>query len=46
MDIQARLSEISLGPVHKPIWSVSRKGNFVSSDTWEALREKKEKITW
>ncbi|XP_059442158.1 uncharacterized protein LOC132174537 [Corylus avellana] len=46
VDIQASLLEISLWPIDKPIWTASRKGVFVSSDTWEALREKKEQITW
>jgi hypothetical protein len=46
VDIQARLPEINLGPADNPIWTASRKSHFVSSDTWEVLREKKEQITW
>ncbi|XP_059439694.1 uncharacterized protein LOC132172241 [Corylus avellana] len=46
VEIQAGLSEISLGHVDQPIWTASRNGFFVSSDTWEALREKNELIDW
>jgi hypothetical protein len=41
VEIQARLDEISLGSSDKPIWTASRKGIYVSLDTWEALREKR-----
>jgi hypothetical protein len=40
VDIQARLSEVCLGQCDNPVWTVSKKGVYVSSDTWEALRKK------
>ena len=46
VEIQARLPEIKLGFVDIPIWTASRKGVFVSFDTWEVLREKKEPVSW
>ena len=44
--VQARLSEINLGSMNKPIWIASKKGYYVSSDTWEVLRVKKEQVEW
>ncbi|XP_059451249.1 uncharacterized protein LOC132182059 [Corylus avellana] len=46
VEIQARLPEIRFAPYDKPVWTASRKGIFVSSETWELLREKKEEIAW
>jgi hypothetical protein len=46
VDIQTRLTEIKLGHCDKPNWIASRKGIYVSSDTWEALREKRDQIEW
>ncbi|XP_059436965.1 uncharacterized protein LOC132170072 [Corylus avellana] len=46
VDIQTWLAEISLGSCDKPIWTASRKGVYVSSDTWEALRDKRDQIEW
>ena len=46
VEIQARLSEISLDSMDKPIWTTSKKGYYVSSDTWEVLRVKKEQVEW
>jgi hypothetical protein len=46
VEIQARHSEISLGSVDNPIWTTSKKGYYVSSDTWEVLRDKKEQVEW
>jgi hypothetical protein len=46
VDIQTRLTEIKLGHCDNPIWIASRKGIYVSSDTWEALREKRDQIEW
>jgi hypothetical protein len=46
VDIQSRLTEIRLGHCDNPIWTASRKGIYVSSDTWEALREKRDQIEW
>jgi hypothetical protein len=28
------------------IWTASKKGYYVSSDTWEVLRDKKEQVEW
>jgi hypothetical protein len=44
--IQARLPKVNLGFVDIPIWTAPRKGVFVSSDTWEVFREKKEPVSW
>jgi hypothetical protein len=38
VEIQSRLLEIKIGVCDKPIWSASRKGFYVSYDTWDALR--------
>jgi hypothetical protein len=46
VEIQARLSEVGLGPCDKPVWSASRKGIHVCSETWEVLREKNEEVMW
>ena len=46
VEIQARLSEIRLGSMDKPIWNASKKGYYVSSDTWEVLRVKREQPEW
>ena len=46
VEIQSRLLEINLGFVDIPIWTASRKCVFMSSDTWEVLREKKEPVSW
>jgi hypothetical protein len=46
VEIQARLHEVRFGPYDKPVWTVSRKGSYVSSETWDFLREKKEEVVW
>ncbi|XP_059454969.1 uncharacterized protein LOC132185181 [Corylus avellana] len=46
VEIQARVHEISFGPHDKPLWIVSRKGTYVSSETWDFLREKKDEAVW
>jgi hypothetical protein len=51
VEIQARLYEIKLDSMDKPIWTASKKGYHVSSDTWEVLRVKREqaegwKLVW
>ncbi|XP_059430260.1 uncharacterized protein LOC132163900 [Corylus avellana] len=46
VEIQARLPEIRFAPYDNPLWTASRKGIYVSSETWELLREKKEEIAW
>ncbi|XP_059435384.1 uncharacterized protein LOC132168417 [Corylus avellana] len=46
VDIQARLSEVCLGQFDKPIWLGSKKGVYVSAETWEALREKNTEVIW
>lgn len=38
VEIQGRLPEIKIGDCDTPIWSASKKGSYVSSDTWEILR--------
>ncbi len=46
VDIQSRLSDVPLGDVDKPIWTLSRKGVYVSADTWDFMRKMKPKISW
>jgi hypothetical protein len=46
MEIQAKLYEISLGSMDKPIWTISKKGYCVSSDTWKVLKVKREQVEW
>lgn len=46
VDIQSRLPEIPLGHVDNPVWKVAGKGSFVSSETWDFLRDKKAKVEW
>jgi hypothetical protein len=42
--IQSRLPKINLGDSDNPVWTVSRKRIYVSSDTWNALRKKKPEV--
>jgi hypothetical protein len=44
VEIQSKLAEVRFGVGDQPIWTVSKKGVFVSSDAWQALREKKDQI--
>jgi hypothetical protein len=44
--LQSRLPEIQIGHCDKPVWSASRKGNYVSSNTWDASSQKKENRGW
>jgi hypothetical protein len=46
VEIQSSLSEIKIGACDKPIWSASRKGFYVSFDTWDALSLRKTKVDW
>ena len=46
VEIQSRLLEVSLGLHDKPLWTASSKGFYVSSETWELLREKEETVRW
>ena len=46
MDIHIRLTKIRLGHCDKHIWIASRKGIYVSSNTWEAFRETRDQIEW
>jgi hypothetical protein len=46
VEIQARLHEVRLGLYDKPLWTASRKGIYVSAETWELLREKEEADWW
>jgi len=44
--VQSQLSDIHLGDSDNPVWTVARKGTYVSSETWNFLRKKKPKVTW
>ncbi|XP_059429242.1 uncharacterized protein LOC132163058 [Corylus avellana] len=46
VEIQARLPKVGLGICDKPVWTGSKKSVYVSSDTWDVLREKREKSLW
>ena len=46
IEIQARLPEVRLGLHDKAIWTTSKKGCYVSSETWHILRKKKLEIDW
>jgi hypothetical protein len=46
VEIQSKLPELELGEVDKPIWTCSKKGRYVCSDTWEALRVKFPIVSW
>ena len=46
VEIQSKLVEVRFGVGDHPIWIVSKTGGFVSSDTWWALRDKKDQIEW
>jgi hypothetical protein len=35
-----------LGICDKPVWTASKRGSYVSSETWEALREKRDEAIW
>jgi hypothetical protein len=46
VDIQSRLPEIVFSVSDKPIWTASKKGSYVSSDTWETLRCRHPEVEW
>ena len=46
VDIQSRLHEIPLGECDKVIWSASKNGSFVSSATWDVLRNQLPAVDW
>ena len=46
VEIQARLPDVRLGLHDKAIWTASKKGCYVSSETWQILRKKKVEIDW
>ena len=35
-----------MGVCDKPVWTASKKGSYVSSEAWEALREKRDEVIW
>ena len=46
VEIQSKLPKLYLGMHDKAIWIASKKGCYVSSDTWQILRKKKMEIDW
>jgi hypothetical protein len=46
VDIQSRLSDVHLGDVDKPIWILSQKGVYVSANTWDYVRKRKQEVSW
>jgi hypothetical protein len=39
--IQSRLSDVPIGVVDKPIWTIGRSDTYVCADTWNYLRKEK-----
>jgi hypothetical protein len=37
---------VSFGHSDAPVWIVSKNGSYVSSETWNFLRDKKEEVDW
>ena len=46
VEIQAKLSEVCLGQYDNPVWTISKKGVYVSHETWKALRKKNAEVFW
>jgi hypothetical protein len=46
VDIQSRLLDVNIRPCDKPIWSISKKKIYMSSDTWEMIRKKNPIVDW
>jgi hypothetical protein len=46
VEIQSRLHEVRLGLYDKSLWTTSRKGVYVSAETWELFKEKREEDVW
>jgi len=46
VDIQSKLPEVPIRDVDKPFWTLSRRGVFVSAETWEHMRQKKQEVNW
>jgi hypothetical protein len=44
--IQSRLSDVPIGVVDKPIWTIGRSGTYVCADTWNYLRKEKTIVSW
>jgi len=44
--LQSKLSEIPLGITGKPIWTIAKKGTYISAETWNFLRKKKDNVDW
>lgn len=44
--IQGRLSEVAIGECEKPMWVISKKKKYTSSETWEEIRMKKQVVDW
>jgi hypothetical protein len=46
VDIQSRFPKVPIGEIDKPVWSISRFGSYVCSDTWNYLRQKNAIVNW
>jgi hypothetical protein len=46
VDIQSRLPEVQLGSVDKSVWTIARKGSYISADNWDFFRNKKSEVDW
>jgi hypothetical protein len=46
VEIQSKLSMLTLGGNDIPKWMVYKSGNYCSADTWEALRDRHPDMEW
>jgi hypothetical protein len=46
VEIQVKLSEVCLGQCDNPVWTISKKGVYVSHEIWEAHRKKNVEVIW
>jgi len=44
--LQIKLPEIPLGITGKPIWTIAKKVTYISAETWNFLRKKKDNVDW
>lgn len=46
VNIQSKLPMVRIGVVDQPIWVLSKKGTYTSSETWNAICSKLPKFNW
>jgi hypothetical protein len=45
VELQSKLPEVDIGEYDLPAWNC-KKGKYVCSETWEAIRKKETKVHW